>query len=119
MKLYHTTTVEQAEIIKSKGFRDAEGSYGLAYDDGTPFHIRGVFFSDFPLGPGDGLFTNASEVFVIEIPEDMIKGYEIIEESKGYREWCIPAAVANKYFTKRESVPLDSLLWGFDENSSN
>ena len=119
MKLYHTTTVKRAEIIKSKGFHDAEGSYGLAYEDGTPFYIRGVFFSDFPLGPGDGLPTNASEVFVIDIPEDMIESYEIIEEGKGYREWCIPASVANKYFTERESIALDSLLWGFEKNTSN
>ncbi len=111
MKLYHTTTPGRAESIKSKGFRDAEGTYGLMSEDGTPFCIRGVFLSDTVLGCNDGLPPNASEVFVIEIPDDVIKPYEIVEEGKGYREWCIPARVVNKYFSRRESLKLDSLLW--------
>jgi len=112
MKLYHTTTPERAATIKSKGFLDAEGSYGLMFGDGTPFHIRGVFFSDTPLRCNDGLPPDASEVFVIEIPKYLIELYELVEEGKGYREWCIPARLVNRYFAEREPVKLDSLLWG-------
>ena len=119
MKLYHTTTLERAGIIKSGGFRDAEGSYGLMYEDRTPYYIRGVFFSDTPLDCNDGLPSDVSEVFVLEIPDDVIEPYELIEEGKGYREWCIPARLVNKYFTKRETLKLDSLLWGFDESRTN
>jgi len=110
MKLYHTTTPAWAESIKSKGFRNAEGSYGLMHEDGTPFHIRGVFFSNTPLGCQNGLLPDASEVFVIDIPEELITDYELIEEGKGHREWYIPAKVANKYFVCREPVKLDTLL---------
>ncbi len=108
MQLYHTTTLERAGIIKSGGFRDAEGSYGLMCDSQTPYYIRGVFFSDSPLECSDGLLVDVSEVFVLEIPNDEIEPYELIEEGKGYREWCIPARLVNRYFTKRESLKLDS-----------
>lgn len=108
MQLYHTTTLERAGIIKSGGFRDAEGSYGLMCDSQTPYYIRGVFFSDSPLESSDGLPEDVSEVFVLEIPDDEIEPYELIEEGKGYREWCIPARLVNRYFTKRESLKLDS-----------
>ena len=115
MKLYHTTTTERANIIESQGFRDAEGSYGLMYEDSTPFHICGVFFSDTPLECNDGLPSDVSEVFVIEIPDDVLESYELVEEGKGYREWCIPVKVVNKYFTKRKRLKLNSLLWGLED----
>ena len=116
MKLYHTTTLEGAEIIKRQGFRDNRGSYGLSYENGTPFYISGVFFSDRPLDCNDGLSQDVSQVFVIEIPCDVIDPYELVEEGKGYREWCIPTVVVNKYFTEREPLNLKSLLWGLEES---
>ena len=78
-----------------------------------PFYIRGLFLSDAPLGPNDGLL-DASQVFVIEIPERMIEHYELIEEGqgKGYREWCVPAEVVNKYFSKRVPLGLHDLIYG-------
>jgi len=112
MKLYHTTSSERADSIKAHGFRDTEGSYGFVREDGSPFYIRGVFLSDAPLGPNDGLL-DASQVFVIEIPERMIGPYELIEEGqgKGYREWCVPAEVVNKYFSKRLPLGLYDLMF--------
>ena len=97
MKLYHTTIPERAKTIRSEGFCDTRDNYGLMHKDGAPFHICGVFFSDKPLGCENGLLPGASHVFVIEIPDEIIEPYEIIEEGKGYREWCIPARVANEY----------------------
>lgn len=83
MKLYHITTLERAGIIKSRGFRDAEGSYSLMYEDQTPYHIRGVFFSDSPLECNDGLPADVSEVFVLEIQDDEIELYELSKKVKG------------------------------------
>ena len=37
------------------------------------------------------------EIKKIDIPESVIADYEIIEQSKGYREWCIPAEIVNRY----------------------
>lgn len=112
MKLYHTTSPEQADTIKIHGFRDTEGSYGFMREDRSPFYIRGVFLSDAPLGPNDGLASESSRVFIIEIPEQVIGPYELIEEGqgKGYREWCVPAEVVNKYFDKRVPFGLYDLI---------
>lgn len=101
MKLYHTTSSERADTIKANGFRD-----------GSPFYIRGVFLSDSPLGPNDGLAFDASHVFVIEVPEQVIEPYELVEEGqgKGYREWCVPAEFVNKYLGKREPFRLHDLM---------
>ena len=112
MKLYHTTSSERADNIKAHGFRDTEGSYGFLREDWSPFYIRGVFLSDTPLGPNDGLVSDASLVFVIEIPEKVIEPYELIEEGqgKGYREWCVPAEVVNKYFDQRVPFGLYDLM---------
>ena len=43
----------------------------------------------------------------------MIEPYELIEEGqgKGYREWCVPAEVVNKYFSKRVPLGLHDLMF--------
>jgi len=93
MVCYHRTRYA-AEIL-NHGFRDGEGSYGLRDDDGEPFKLKGVFFSDQPLDEGQGAYGDV--VLTMEIPEVELAEYEIGEEGKGYREFCIPATVANQY----------------------
>ncbi|SRR5258707_4670736 len=93
MRLYHTTTEEAAQAIVSGGFRDATGFYMLSIE------LTGVWFADRPLGPDEGAAGSpelGAPVLVIELDEAEIADYEVIEEEKPYREWCIPAELANR-----------------------
>ena len=95
MKLYHGTSRSNVDAIKNDGFRDATGNYMLSIE------ITGVFFSNMPLDENEGACSDA--YFVVDIPEDQIDYYELKEEGKRYREWCIPAALANTYFISRDT----------------
>jgi hypothetical protein len=75
-------------------------------DDGTPFHANGVFFSDRPTWDG-GYCGDPPEgwcILVVEIPEEVTAEYEFLQEDCPYREWCIPAALANHYFVGEETA---------------
>ena len=119
MKLYHGTTLANAEQVVRKGFQDVTSNFGL-YSAATnePVNTTGVFFSDLVLDENEGVCSEA--YLVLEIPSEHLASYEWIEEGKGYREWCIPAALANSFFTNRtiyswEDVPQSSAT-GRDEN---
>lgn len=85
--LFHTT--DAAETILREGFRDGEGSYGLVSS-----WLQGVFLSDVPASVSDG--ATGEQVIEVTLPIGLdLSEHEIIEEHKGYREWCIPAAVLN------------------------
>lgn len=87
MKLYHRTAAAAA-ILKS-GFEDRTGSYLT-----STLHT-GVWFADRPLDINDG--ADGDTLLAIEMPEEVIREYEWIEERKSYREWLIPAALANQH----------------------
>ena len=91
MKLYHWTINKKA--IEKNGFIDG-GSYS---DHGIG--IRGVWFADQILGPLDGV-GKGSQLLIVEIPDDIINKFEWKEQEAGYREWCIPAKIVNKYEIK-------------------
>jgi hypothetical protein len=102
VKLYHATSAAQA--ILADGFRDWSGSYGLADAvEGTALILTGVFISDRPLSANDGAPVNWGDapgdgVFEVTIPDDVdFAEYELIEEGKGYREWCVPAELLNRF----------------------
>ena len=109
MRLYHGTTLANAEQVASSGFQDATGNFGLySAVSNEPVNTTGVFFSDLVLDENEGVCSQA--YFVLEIPGERLASYEWIEEGKGYREWCIPASLANSFFTDRtiyswEDVP--------------
>jgi hypothetical protein len=88
MNYYHRTNA--AEAIIRDGFRDAEGSYmhvGIT--------LRGVWISDVPLDGNEG--AKGDQLFEIKFSPDFdISEYELIEEEKPYREWCVPAEVVNR-----------------------
>lgn len=88
-RLYHVTP--HADAILREGFRDGEGSYGIA---GTI--LRGVFLSDSPVGVEEA----QGDTLSVDLPDDLaLDGYEIVEASAppGWRrEWIIPAAVINE-----------------------
>ena len=89
MKLYHWTLNKKA--VEKNGFVDG-GEY-------SAHGIRGVWFADQILGTLDGV-GKGSELLTVEIPEGIIKPFEWKEKGVGYREWCIPASVVNKYEAK-------------------
>lgn len=108
MKLYHLTTNKAAKVIQKNGFKDNVRYCGI-YDGitGEPKPLNGVFWADnvlrFLTNEDKGKKEEAPEsVFVIDIPEKLTTDFEIVEEGKGYREWCIPAKLVNKYFADRK-----------------
>ncbi|MCH7621182.1 MAG: hypothetical protein IH870_04720 [Chloroflexi bacterium] len=100
MRLYHGTTLANAEQVVRNGFQDVTSNFGL-YSAATnePVNTTGVFFSDLVLDENEGVCSEA--YLVLEIPNENLASYEWMEEGKGYREWCIPAALANSFFTNR------------------
>ena len=104
MRYYHTT--DAASRILEEGFRDDSGNYGLA-----TFTLTGVFISDESLDVNEGAIGDY--VLELDLPDDLDIGeYELIEEGEGYREWCVPARILNKYpmrILMEEEV--DSIAW--------
>tara|TARA_B100002003_G_scaffold40205_1_gene35726 strand:+ start:190 stop:531 length:342 start_codon:yes stop_codon:yes gene_type:complete len=95
MKLYHWTVSRRS--VEKNGFSDGNERY---FEAG----IKGVWFADQILEPLDGVGKNSSLV-TVEIPDDIIEPFEWKKQGNychpivilGYREWCIPAEVVNKY----------------------
>jgi hypothetical protein len=103
MILYHVTTSDRARTILQHGFRDGTGPYGL-----EGIELRGVFLSDRPLDSNAGLPLDADTVIVVTIDcdEGAIADFELIEEGKEYREWCVPREVLRGRKIKLKTVPL-------------
>ncbi len=90
---YHTT--DAADEILRGGFRDATGSYGFA-----TLELTGVFLGDRPMTINEG--AKGDHVLRVEIPDDIdLRDFELIEDAKPYREWCVPAALINTHATVR------------------
>jgi hypothetical protein len=81
-------------VILREGFRDEEGSYGM-----EDFTLRGVFLSDKPLDGNEG--AGGNHLLEVILPDDCcdFSYYELVEEGKPYREWCIPAEIINRHGT--------------------
>jgi hypothetical protein len=91
MKLYHVAPTTAADEIMRHGFRDIEISVGT-----TPLWLAGVFVSDEPLA-----VTEGEDVIEVVLPESTPLENELVEADKGYREWCMPAAVLNGCHRRR------------------
>ena len=90
MRLFHIASKANAEAILKDGFRDVMG-YHHAGQEWT-----GVWVSSEPLDWNQRQYLNdADTLFAIEIPEDVISGFEWVEEGKMIREWLVPAALLN------------------------
>lgn len=82
-RYFHRTPA--ADAILAGGFRDATGSYLL--EDMT---LTGVFISDRPLDENEG--AKGDHLLVVELPAGVdLDDYELVEDGKAYREWCVPA----------------------------
>lgn len=85
---YHGTTTKNTQPILKEGFRDSTGSYML--QDCT---LTGVFLSDIPLDEGPSSEV-ALRVSFTSIPPNF-DDFELMEDGKPYREWCVPAKLIN------------------------
>jgi len=57
--------------------------------------MRGVFLSEWLLDEGDGAKSKA--LFEIWMPRVIdLSDYELVEDTKPYREWCVPAEIINE-----------------------
>ena len=100
--LFHRTSKEAATAILRDGFRDATGFYL------TEIELRGVFLSDRPLDSNEGAGPEEDAVVLaIEItaPLQDLADFELVEEGKPYREWCIPAELIQRCGKVRTATP--------------
>lgn len=89
MIYYHTT--DAAETILRDGFRDATGLYLMAN-----FTLTGVWLGNVPMTVNEG--AKGDQVLRVELPDGIdLTDYEVVEEFKSYREWCVPAALINEH----------------------
>ena len=93
MLLYHATTEEAAANILQDGFWNDEATYM------TVQMWRGVWLSDRPLEENEGIEGTA--LLTVNIPSELIKQYEWVQEGKPYREFLIPAELINRYHVRR------------------
>jgi hypothetical protein len=101
MRLFHRTP-SSAQILH-EGFRDGSGTYG------TGSEHSGVRFSDQPIKPQPGA------ILVIDMPDEVAAEYEFDRGEQFRRQWkwkefLIPAEVANKYGPARLFDELTNLL---------
>lgn len=93
VRLYHRTRHANATAILSAGFRDNPRYVGER-DDGSAYILHGVWLADRPIG--DQEVGPEGVVLVVDVPDDLVERYEVVEEGgDDFREWCIPAAVLN------------------------
>ena len=110
MKLYHGAAIVHARQMLTEGFENLTNNFGLFNAaTGEPVNTTGVFFSDVVLDENEGV--NSEAYLVLDIPDAELTQYEWFEEGKGYREWCIPAELANLYF-------LDRAIYSWEELQS-
>ena len=109
---YHRTTPAAAEAILATGFRDATGSYMLEDE------LTGVFISDVPLDMNEGAKATAvnGALLAIEIGAELVEPYEIVEDGRSFREFCVPAEALNAHgdirlLTEAEADEADERGW--------
>jgi len=94
MKLYHVTDIAGADTVVRDGFRDEEGSFGIA-----SIWLLGVFVSDEPLTVYET--PDADHLIEVVLPDGTTLEHELPEDGKGYREWCLPAQLLNQWPRRR------------------
>ncbi len=94
--LWHRTPA--AKEILADGWKDG-GSDGMRSAMAKPELGAGVYVSNRPLDSDEG--TKGKELLrvLLAATEEAIAEFEIIEEGKPYREWCLSAALLNQNAT--------------------
>jgi hypothetical protein len=107
LRLFHATTEAAAASIFTSGFRDS-----TLYIDGL--ELTGVWLSDIPLDRQEG--TKGTEVLVVDLPEELLADYELIEDEKTYREFCVPSGTVNRYpivrLSAEDALEAAAARWG-------
>jgi hypothetical protein len=70
--------------------------------------LTGVFFSAEPVDISDG--AGGEALLVVEVA-DALDEFEIIEDLKGFREWCVPAAILNRGTVRPMSHDEEDAFW--------
>ena len=84
--LYHSTTRENVACILREGFRDRD----YYMQDNIPGQLcAGVWLSDKLLGENQGAVS-------LELPDGVLVLYEWLENGKSYRQFLVPADIANR-----------------------
>jgi hypothetical protein len=107
LRLYHRTTDDAARSILAGGFRDAARDYMFGVI------ISGVWFADRPLDENSGTVLGGEALLTLEIPDAVLEPFEVYEldsPGPGYREWLIPARIANLYRRRLSLVQSESEL---------
>jgi hypothetical protein len=91
--LYHSTTESAAAQIEREGFKDFVAHYGMSV------RVKGVWISDRALDQNEGCKGEVVLRLTARIDLSRLARYEVREEGKLYREWCIPASVVNRSFS--------------------
>ncbi|MGA7329420.1 MAG: hypothetical protein WBX25_34300 [Rhodomicrobium sp.] len=89
LTLYHATGRDAAIAIAQSGFRD-----GTIFIGGMS--LIGIWVSSFPLSEMEGAKGDMVLKIALSFPETDIADFEVSEECKPYREWCIPARILNE-----------------------
>jgi hypothetical protein len=76
------------EAILREGFRD-----GPPYPD--LLGISGVWLSNTALGCSEGAKGDVVLEVTVELSEEDLAVFELVEEGKTYREWCVPSGRLN------------------------
>jgi hypothetical protein len=90
MKLFHRTNSKNAANILKHGFRDTTGSYMMNTN------VTGVWVSDEILDEQAGAGGDAILQIEVKASKRDFDCFEVKEEGKPYREWCVPARLLNE-----------------------
>jgi hypothetical protein len=88
VRLYHRTPA--SGLVLAGGFRDPEAGRLIG-----GLMLTGVWLSDQPLDGNEG--TKGDALLEVIFPAGTaLDDYEVAEDGKPYREWCVPAAMVNE-----------------------
>jgi hypothetical protein len=90
MKLFHRTRAKNATNILKRGFRDTTGNYMMNTT------VTGVWVSEKVLDENEGPCGDVVLQIEMKVSKSELDFYEVKEEGKPYREWCIPAKQLNR-----------------------
>src|SRR5262245_38785196 len=84
MRAYFTTNVPTTRAIFANGFTDLYEEFGM----------RGVYFSESPLGINDGFEGDVT--LCLDVPDEVFKKYDITDSAMACNIALIPAEVLNR-----------------------
>jgi hypothetical protein len=95
MRLYHRTTMANAELILRDGFVDRLDRYTSDFD------VQGVWFSDQPKVMDECDSEEAVVSIDLDFRTKSLSSFEWTEDETSYKEWLIPAELVNSKMTRK------------------